>query len=184
MRIHLAGLAGAVAALAVLTACRSGGDAAGGTAGSTATAGSAGSTAAPVAGGPSSAAGAGAGQGSGKTIKICDVLSAAQAAKLTGLAYTSATSSNAEWTSSCAYDNDDATIEGVNVSYSNQNAQSTWNIVHAGKITDVSGLGDKAFWDNDNTLYVLAGNDLIQVNGLESQKQSVALAQPVLAALS
>jgi hypothetical protein len=43
------------------------------------------------------------------------------------------------------------------------NATSTWNLVHSGgHVSDISGLGDKAFWDNDNTLYVMSGADLIR----------------------
>ncbi len=47
----------------------------------------------------------------------------------------------------------------------------------------MSGLGDKAFFDNDGTMYVLAGNNLIQVNGVKTADQCAALARPVLAAL-
>jgi hypothetical protein len=191
MRIRIAGAASAVAALALLTACHPGADAGGsGDTGTTATAtaGTATSQAA-VQSGAGQGGAAGAGQGTGKTIKVCDVISAAQAAKITGQPYTTAAPSSAapgsgDWTSKCAYNNDDATAEGVNVSFANVNAQSTWNLVHADGVTDISGLGNKAFWDNDNTLYVLSGSDIIQVNGLSSQQQSVDLAKPVLAALS
>ncbi len=63
------------------------------------------------------------------------------------------------------------------------NATDTWNLVQSGTHSDVSGLGDKALWDNDNTLYVLSGTDLIQVNGPGSEQASEALARPALDAL-
>jgi hypothetical protein len=47
----------------------------------------------------------------------------------------------------------------------------------------VCRLGDRAFFDNDGTMYVLAGNNLIQVNGLNTAGESAALARPILAAL-
>jgi len=64
--------------------------------------------------------------------------------------------------------------------------------VQAAKITGqpytvaASPAGDWAAqcaWDNDNTLYVLSGTDLIQVNGLSSEQAAEALAKPVLDAL-
>jgi hypothetical protein len=85
--------------------------------------------------------------------------------------------------SRCAYDNEDSTVEGVNVTVWTSDAANTWQTVHTGGVSDVSGLGDKAFWDNDNTLYVLSGTNLIQVNGLDSETRSESLAKPVLAAL-
>jgi hypothetical protein len=140
--------------------------------------------------GGTAAAGSGGGAGSaaasghaGKVVDVCTVLNAATAAKLSGQPYTQAVKGSTGWTSECAYNNDSSTAEGVNVNYSNENATSTWNTVHTGAVTDVNGLGDKAFWDNDNTLYVLAGPDLIQVNGLSSADKSEALAKLVLDAL-
>jgi hypothetical protein len=47
----------------------------------------------------------------------------------------------------------------------------------------VTSLGDKAFFDNDGTMYVLTGSTLIQVNGLNTAGESAALARPILAAL-
>jgi hypothetical protein len=57
------------------------------------------------------------------------------------------------------------------------------NLVRSGAHCDIPGLGDKAFRDNDNTLYVLSGTDLIQVSGLGSEQAAEALAKPVLDAL-
>jgi hypothetical protein len=37
------------------------------------------------------------------------------------------------------------------------NAATIWQAAHTGSISHISGLGDKAFWHNDNTLYVLSG---------------------------
>jgi hypothetical protein len=180
----MAGAATAVAALALLTACHSGADAAGGgDAGTTATATAAAAGAASSPAAQAGASTAAAGAGTGKTIKVCDVISAAQAGKIAGQPYTVAVPQKADWTSRCAYNNDASTTEGVNVSYSAVNAENTWNLVHTGTLTDISGLGDKAFWDNDNTLYALTGSDLVQVNGLDSQQQSESLAKLLVDAL-
>jgi hypothetical protein len=167
----------AVAALGALTAC---GAAGGGSA-------AAGAAATPPAAASAPAANPAAGSASpvgapAHTVSICAVISAAQAATITGQPYTVAASQAGDWASQCAYNNSDATAQGVDVTLFS-NATSTWNLVHSGAYSDISGLGDKAFWDNDNTLYVLSGTDLIQVNGLSSEQASEALAKPVLDAL-
>ena len=181
MRSRIGSAALAVAALAVaplgaLAAC---GAAGGGSAAAGAGAGAgATSAAANPAAGSASPAGAPT-----RTVNICAVISAAQAAKITGQPYTVAEPQTGDWAAQCAYNNDDATAQGVNVTLFDTNAVTTWNLVHSGDHSDISGLGDKALWDNDNTLYVLSGTDLIQVNGLSSEQASEALARPVLAAL-
>lgn len=129
------------------------------------------------------------GKGSGvvKSIDVCAVLPAAQAAKLSGQPYTAAVPVEASvsgWTSGCAYNNDDSTAQGVNVSVdTSDRVTSTWDAVHTGSVSDISGVGDKAFWDNDNTLYARFGSALIQVNGLDSQDASEALAKVIVDAL-
>jgi hypothetical protein len=169
--------AGLVAAsLGALTACGSAG-------GGSAAAGSTGAAATPAAATSPAAGSANPAAAPAHKVNLCAVISAAQAAKLTGQPYTVAASQAGDWTSQCAYNNSDATAQGVNVTLFANNAASTWNVVHSGHISDISGLGDKAFWDNDNTLYVMSGTDLIQVNGLSSEQASVALAKPVLQAL-
>ena len=162
----------AVAALGALTAC---GAAGGGSA-------AAGAAATPPAATPPAAGSASPAGAPAHTVSICAVISAAQAATITGQPYTVAASQAGDWASQCAYNNSDATAQGVDVTLFS-NATSTWNLVHSGAYSDISGLGDKAFWDNDNTLYVLSGTDLIQVNGLSSEQASEALAKPVLDAL-
>ncbi len=133
-----------------------------------------------------------AGQAAGSTtraakpIDVCTVLPVAQAAKLSGQPYTTAASTGTAqgWTSGCAYNNDAATAQGVNVNIdTSDRAANTWNLVHTGNITEISGVGDKAFWDKDNTLYAMSGKTLIQVNGLESQDKAEALAKAVIHAL-
>jgi hypothetical protein len=164
-----------VAPLGALTAC--------GPAGSASTAAGATGAAAATAGTANPAAGSASPAGApAHAVNICAVISAAQAAKITGQPYTVAASQTGDWAAQCAYNNDDATAQGVDVTLFT-NAASTWNLVHSGNHSDVSGLGDKAFWDNDNTLYVLSGTDLIQVNGLNSEQAAEALAKPVLDAL-
>lgn len=128
-----------------------------------------------------------AGQAAGtKSIDVCTALPVAQAAKLSGQPYTTAASTGIAqgWTSGCAYNNDAATAQGVNVNIdTSDRAANTWNLVHTGNVTEISGVGDKAFWDRDNTLYAMSGTALIQVNGLESQDKAEALAKAVIRAL-
>ncbi|HJU07844.1 MAG TPA: hypothetical protein VJ727_05110 [Rhodanobacteraceae bacterium] len=121
-----------------------------------------------------------------KPIDICAALPVAQAAQLSGQPYTTAEPTGVAqgWTSGCAYNNDDATAQGVNVNIdSSDRAANTWNLVHTGNIVEVHGVGDKAVWDKDNTLYAMSGRTLIQINGLESQDKSEALAKALIRAL-
>ncbi len=121
-----------------------------------------------------------------KSIDVCTVLPVAQAAKLSGQPYTTAAPTGVAqgWTSGCAYNNDDATAQGVTVNIdTSDRAANTWNLVHSGNISEISGVGDKAFWDKDNTLYAMTGKTLIQVNGLESQDKAEALAKALIHAL-
>jgi hypothetical protein len=155
---------------AALAACSSGGNDSGSAAGTRSPAAAAGAAAATSA-------------GTAKAVDVCTVLDAATAARLTGQPYTKAVPEKGEWQSTCAYNNDDATAQGVNVNIADTNVDSTWNLVHTGDIAEITGLGDAAFWDNDNTLYVRAGGELIQVNGLDDEGKSRALAEPVVAAL-
>lgn len=164
----------AIAAVSALAAC-------GPASSSSSAAAAPASAAAAASSGPAQADGG----STAKTISVCSVLGAHQAATLAGQPDTTAVSEDpgGGTGSRCAYNNDDSTAEGVNVTVWTSDAATTWQEVHTGSVADVSGLGDKAFWDNDNTLYVLSGTDLIQVNGLDSEKRSEALAKPVLDAL-
>ncbi|HWG09932.1 MAG TPA: hypothetical protein VN693_00325 [Rhodanobacteraceae bacterium] len=124
--------------------------------------------------------------GAARSTDVCTLLPVAQAAQLSGQPYTTAapTGSAEGWTSGCAYNNDDATAQGVNVNIdTSDRVANTWNLVHTGNISEISGVGDKAFWDKDNTLYAMSGKALIQVNGLESQGRSEALAKAIIHAL-
>ena len=124
--------------------------------------------------------------GAAKPIDVCTVLPVAQAAQLSGQPYTTAEPTGVAegWTSGCAYNNDDATAQGVNVNIdTSDRVANTWNLVHTGNISQIGGVGDKAFWDKDNTLYALSGTVLIQVNGLESPDRSAALAKAIIRAL-
>jgi len=121
-----------------------------------------------------------------KSIDVCTLLPVAQAAQLSGQPYTTAAPTGVAqgWTSGCAYNNDDATAQGVNVNIdTSDRVANTWSLVHTGNISEISGVGDKAFWDKDNTLYALSGKALIQINGLESQDRSEALAKFIIHAL-
>lgn len=168
----------AAGAAALLAACGPTSSSADGTSSAAAPSSAASAAASSV----TSLAGAGS---AAKTISVCAVLSAHEAATLSGQPYTRAQPEDTGGGSGsrCAYDNEDSTVEGVNVTVWTSDAANTWQTVHTGGVSDVSGLGDKAFWDNDNTLYVLSGTNLIQVNGLDSETRSESLAKPVLAAL-
>jgi hypothetical protein len=84
----------------------------------------------------------------------------------------------------CGYGNADDSQE-FEITVFEHDAATSYDFFSTGSknATPVSGLGDKAFFDNDGTMYVLAGPDLIQVNGLMSADLSAALARKVLAAL-
>lgn len=121
-----------------------------------------------------------------KSIDVCAALPVAQAARLSGQPYTTAAPTGVAqgWSSGCAYNNDDATAQGVNVNIdTSDRAANTWNLVHTGNISEISSVGDKAFWDNDNTLYAMSGTTLIQVNGLESKDKAEAIANAIIGAL-
>lgn len=103
-----------------------------------------------------------------------------------GKPYTTATPTGIAqgWTSGCAYNNDDATAQGVNVNVDvADRAANTWKLVQTGNLSEVGGLGDRAVWDGDNTLYTMSGTTLIQVNGLESEDRSEAIARAVIQSL-
>lgn len=134
-------------------------------------------------GSDSTSARAAAAGGASGLVDICKVLTAAAAGKIADQPYTKAVETREFGPAGCAYNDEASTTEGVNVNLTNVNADSTWSQVHSGDHKDISGVGDRAFWDNDNTLYVETGKDLVQVNGLESQSASVALAKVVLGAL-
>lgn len=124
--------------------------------------------------------------GSTHAIDVCAILSAASAAKLSGQAITTADARTGlqPYEYGCAYGNADDSVQ-VEVTVFEHDAAFSYGTFLAGskKASTISGLGDKAFFDNDGTMYVLAGNNLIQVNGLKTADQCAALARPVLAAL-
>ena len=84
----------------------------------------------------------------------------------------------------CAYSNDADNVQ-AEVKVFEHDAVVSYNFfLKASKSQQlVDGLGDKAFFDNDGTMYVLAASNLIQVNGLKTANQCAALARPILAAL-
>ncbi len=122
---------------------------------------------------------------SGRPIDVCATLPAAKAAQLSGQPITTADPRTGLMPREygCNYGNDDDSLQ-VEVTVFEHDAKASYDTFSsAGNNTSVSGLGDKAFYDNDGTLYVLAGNNLVQVNGLDSSDECAALARPVLAAL-
>lgn len=109
-------------------------------------------------------------------VEVCTVLPAATVAGLTGVAFTTAVVGHTGWDSECDYSNDDSSAQ-LQVNLTSQNVDSTWQAVDVAGVTDVPGLGDKAIWDNDSTLYVVEGDVLMQVNGLDKEAAAVAVAQ-------
>jgi hypothetical protein len=172
---HAAVLAAGVAALS-LAAC-----------GSNSAAGNAPTTSASTAGQPSAAGtGNSTGAGSARPVDVCMTLPAASAAQLSGQPITTATAITEQAPSEygCAYSSDDDSVQ-VEVQVFQHDAASSYATFLAGSpgASAVGGLGDKAFFDNQGTMYVLLGNNLIQVNGLDTADQSAALARPILAVL-
>jgi hypothetical protein len=124
--------------------------------------------------------------GSTHRIDVCAVLPAATAAKLSGLAVTIAntlTPSGPE-EYGCGYTNDGDSVQ-FEVKIFEHNAAQSYDFFVSGtkQPTIVNGVGDKAFFDNDGTMYVLKGNRLIQVNGVKTADQCAAVARPIVAAL-
>ncbi len=140
----------------------------------------------------SSSSGSSAGSGgspaasAGHPIDVCAMLPAASAAKLSGTAITKANPRTGMSANEygCAYANDDDSVE-VTVTVFAHDATFSYDTYSAAakNATAVAGLGDKAFFDNDGALFVLAGSHVIMVNGLKTADQCAALARPVLAKL-
>ena len=122
----------------------------------------------------------------GKPIDVCAALPAASAAKLSGAAFTTANpiTNLQPQEYGCAYSNDADNVQ-AEVKVFQHNAAVSYDFFLNGSknATPVRGLGDKAFFDNDGTMYVLAGSNLIQVNGVPTADRCAALARPVVAAL-
>jgi hypothetical protein len=117
-----------------------------------------------------------------KSVDICTAVPPATVIKLSGKPYTVATPETGD-DARCAYDDVDNTDNGVTLSVDFENSETTWQAVHTGNVADISGVGDKAFWDNDDTLYAVCGSTIIQVNGLDAEAPTVALAKALLDAL-
>lgn len=121
-----------------------------------------------------------------KPIDVCTVVDAAKAKSLSGWDITSATKNTQLMANEygCNYSND-ASDKQFEISVFEHDATTNFSVFQNGSknATNVSGVGGKAFWDNDGTLYVLNGNALIQVNGLDNSDTSVKFANLIVAAL-
>lgn len=85
----------------------------------------------------------------------------------------------------CAY-NTDLDDDPLEVKVFASGADDLWTLITTDPkrtITPVAGLGDKAVYDNDSTLYARKGDYVVQVNGLTDTAQAAQLAAPVLGAL-
>jgi hypothetical protein len=84
----------------------------------------------------------------------------------------------------CGYTNTDDSVQ-FEVKVFEHDAATSYDFFVSGtkKVTTVSGLGDRAFFDNEGTMYVLKGSNVIQVNGVKTADQCAAVARPVLAGL-
>ncbi|MEP6560908.1 MAG: hypothetical protein ABJD68_07515, partial [Nakamurella sp.] len=117
---------------------------------------------------------------------VCATLPAQTAKQLTGLDITQAVplAASPDSGDGCGYSSDDSSVQvqvQVQVLSSDSAADSWESLLQSSKnTTTIAGLGDKAFYDNDGTLYALKDSRLLQVNGVETQDQAVALATAVL----
>jgi hypothetical protein len=155
--------------------------------GSSTTTGSAASSAPAASPATTASSQASAPPASARPIDVCATVPAATAAKLSGKPFTKGVPRGGLQPEEygCAYGNDDDSLQ-MEVTVFEHNAAESYNFFFSGSknARAVNGLGDKAFFDNDGTMYVLVGNNLIQVNGLETADQCAALARPVVAALA
>ena len=135
---------------------------------------------------PATGTAAPAAAGSAHPIDVCMTVPAASAAQLSGQPITTAdTITGQPGVYGCAYGNDDDSLQVEVQVFEQNNAAPSYDVFLSGSknATTVNGLGDKAFFDNDGTMYVLAGSALIQVNGLNTADECAALARPIVAAL-
>ncbi len=132
--------------------------------------------------GPAASSGAGS---AAHAIDVCAVLPVATAAKLSGLAVTTGAALTylqpQEY--GCGYSNGDSSVQMEVTVFEHDAANSYALFSSSPKDTVVRGLGDGAVFDNDATMYVLAGDNLIQVNGVKTADGCAALARVVLAVL-
>lgn len=145
------------------------------------------SPASAVASSPQATAQGAASTAAAHPIDVCAVLPAASAAKLSGLAVTignTLTGGLQPQEYGCGYTNDSDSVQ-FEVKVFAHDAATSYDAFFSGskKASPVSGVGDKAFFDNDGTMYVLKGNNLIQVNGVKTADQCAAVARPIVAAL-
>lgn len=152
---------------------------------------STGSTSAPSPAGSDSTAIAGGGVGAAPNAggadlsgdAVCATLPAQTAKQLTGLDITQALplAAGPDSGDGCGYSSDDSSVQVQVQVFSSGSAMDSWEAVSQGSNnTTITGLGDKAFYDNDGTLYALKDSRLLQVNGVDTQDQAVALATAVL----
>lgn len=128
----------------------------------------------------------GDGGGAGLTSEaICAALPAAEAKQLSGLDITTAVpAASGSDQAGCGYSSDDSSVQVQVQVFSNDTAQSTWALIsQVPSNVSVPGLGDKAVYDGDGTLYAQKGGELLQVNGVATQAQAVALAGAVMSRL-
>ena len=124
--------------------------------------------------------------GDAKPVDVCAVIDAAKAKALSGLDITTAVPRTGlqakEW--GCGYSNDDSSVQ-VQVTVFEHDAASSYDLFlkQSPQKSQLSGVGDKAFFDNDGTLYALSGTAIIQVNGVDTAAQGAALAKAIIAAL-
>lgn len=115
---------------------------------------------------------------------VCATLPAQTAKQLTGLDITQAVplAASPDSGDGCGYSSADSSVQVQVQVLSSDSATDSWDVLLQGSknTTMVSGLGDKAFYDNDGTLYALEDSRLLQVNGVDTQDQAVALATAVL----
>lgn len=178
------GLSATAATLLALTSCSSGSSSTQTGSSSVSTNALSSSAAGQVATSPAAASTAAA--GAAHPIDVCATVTAAKASQLSAQPITEAhpESGLQDLEYGCGYSNDDSSVQ-VQLTVFEHDAKSSYDLFssQSKNVTQVPSLGDKAFYDNDETMYVLAGNNLIQVNGVDGADHCAALARPLLAAL-
>ncbi|OFE18668.1 hypothetical protein BA895_00155 [Humibacillus sp. DSM 29435] len=147
------------------------------------------SSASTSASGPAAANVGTPGTPTNKQIDVCTLDPVAAVAHITGKKLTKGVEQTvgqvALGSYGCAY-NTDLDDDALEVTVFPNSADGLWDALTNDTkrtLTPVAGLGEKAFYDNDSTLYAKKGTYVVQVNGLTDTSQASQLATPVLRAL-
>ena len=138
---------------------------------------------------PNDAGDGASGAPAAKRVDVCALDPVASVAQITGKKLTKGVQQTvgevALGSYGCAY-NTDLDDDALEVTVFTDHADGLWSALTSDTkrtLTPVAGLGEKAFYDNDSTLYAKKGTYVVQVNGLTDTSQASQLANPILGAL-